>query len=133
MFTSLRTLRWNALWKGRRGRPSRPARRAPRLTLEGLEPRTVPSASPLVSPLGIVSPAASPDGGTSTNSGFIPSQIAQAYGASTLLGNYITGTDGQDETIGIVDAYNDPTIVGDVATFNSACGLPAFRLRVGRR
>ncbi len=126
MFTALRSLRWNALRKGRRCRSSRPARRVPRLMLEGLETRTVPSASPLVSPLGIVAPAASPLGGTSTNSGFTPAQIQQAYGASTLLGNYITGTDGQDETIAIVDAYNDPTIVSDAATFNSAYGLPAF-------
>ena len=125
MFTALRFLGKAFLLRGRRCCSTRPARRTPRLMLEGLETRTVPSASALASPLSIVAPAAFPDGGTSSNSGFTPTQIQQAYGVSALL-NAATPINGKGETIGIVDAYSDPTIQGDAATFSSAYNLPSF-------
>jgi hypothetical protein len=54
-----------------------------------------------------------------TNSGYTPAQIQQAYGFNQVSNN------GSDETIAIVDAYNDPNITSDLATFDSAYGLAA--------
>ena len=49
-----------------------------------------------------------------TNSGYTPAQIQQAYGFNQVSNN------GSGETIAIVDAYNDPNIQSDLATFDSA-------------
>jgi hypothetical protein len=48
---------------------------------------------------------------------FTPTQITHAYGIDKL------GLDGTNQTIAIVDAFDDPTIAGDLATFNSTYGL----------
>ncbi len=70
-------------------------------------------------------------------SGYSVAQITSAYLASNL--SFITsvkGTtttvagDGSGQTIAIVDAYNDPNIVSDVATFSSKFGLPVANLKV---
>lgn len=55
---------------------------------------------------------------------FSPAQISQAYGL-----NLISNT-GAGQTIYIVDAYNDPNIASDLATFDSEWGLPAASLTV---
>jgi hypothetical protein len=55
---------------------------------------------------------------------FSPAQISQAYGL-----NLISNT-GSGQTIYIVDAYNDPNISSDLATFDSQWGLPAASLTV---
>ncbi len=48
--------------------------------------------------------------------GLTPAQLLKAYGlASTTAGNPI---------VGIVDAYDDPTIVADVATYSTNFGIP---------
>ncbi|MGA2683367.1 MAG: hypothetical protein ABSF44_16405 [Candidatus Bathyarchaeia archaeon] len=47
-----------------------------------------------------------------------PSQIINAYHLTSTTG-------GAGKTIAIVDAYNDPTIAGDLAVFSSNFGLPA--------
>jgi hypothetical protein len=55
---------------------------------------------------------------------FSPAQISQAYGL-----NLISNT-GAGQTIYIVDAYNDPNIASDLATFDSQWGLAAANLTV---
>ena len=54
-----------------------------------------------------------------------PSQVLKAYGLSPrpVVGSF-TG-DGAGQTIAIIDAYQDPNITGDLATFDSHFGLPA--------
>ncbi len=53
---------------------------------------------------------------------FSPSQIQSAYGVN-LLG---FANQGQGQTIGIVDEYNDPNIIADANTFSTQYGLPNF-------
>jgi subtilase family serine protease len=99
--------------------------RCPRaLKFEPLEPRQVLSASSLVgdqlvTPNLIVLPDAS-----SGVSGLTPAQIKAAYGTSSISFGGVAGT-GAGETIAIVDAYNDPNIVSDLATFDKQFGLAA--------
>ncbi len=51
--------------------------------------------------------------------GYTPQQIQTAYGINKVVGN------GAGQTIAIVDAYNDPNITSDLATFDREFGLPA--------
>ncbi len=53
-----------------------------------------------------------------TGDGFGPSQLQSAY-------NLPSSTDGAGESVAVVDAYDDPTAVSDLATYRSAWGLPA--------
>ena len=53
-----------------------------------------------------------------TGYGFGPSELQSAY-------NLPSSTDGAGESVAVVDAYDDPTAVSDVATYRSAWGLPA--------
>lgn len=54
--------------------------------------------------------------------GFSPAQLQKAYGFNlTSLGN---GMNGAGQTIAIVDAYDDPTILRDLQAFDRAFGLP---------
>jgi subtilase family serine protease len=64
----------------------------------------------------VLHPSANPG---PTNSGYTPAQIQQAYGFNQVSNN------GAGETIAIVDAYNDPNISSDLATFDGAYGLAA--------
>jgi subtilase family serine protease len=60
--------------------------------------------------------------------GYTPPQIRHAYGIDAILfpgpASRIAG-DGTGETIAIVDAYDDPSIASDLATFDQQFGLPA--------
>jgi subtilase family serine protease len=67
-----------------------------------------------------------PDSGTSTTSGYIPSQIQAAYGLAAA-----SAANGSSQTIGIVDAYNDPTAAADLAVYRSAYGLSACTVASG--
>ena len=67
-------------------------------------------ASPYVVDSGASSPG--PAGGLT------PEQLASAYG-------YEPGVGGAGQTVGIVDAYDDPEIENDLATFDSHYGLPS--------
>ncbi|MBR7827873.1 peptidase S8 [Actinospica sp. MGRD01-02] len=67
-----------------------------------------------------------PNSGTSTTSGYIPSQIQAAYGLAAA-----SAADGSSQTIGIVDAYNDPTAAADLAVYRSAYGLSACTVASG--
>jgi subtilase family serine protease len=108
------------------------------LRVEELEPYNLLSAvvpAPVAQPNLQASPTAAPAGQTATplftppatNGGpYTPAQIQAAYGftqlysTTTSSGKPLTGT---GETIAIVDAYNDPNIASDLATFDSSFGL----------
>jgi subtilase family serine protease len=55
---------------------------------------------------------------TALPSGYGPAQFHGAYSLPTTAAN--------NQTIAIVDAYNDPTAKADLDTFDSTFGLPAF-------
>src|SRR5439155_1558065 len=57
-----------------------------------------------------------PGGGSPA--GYSPAQIRHAYGFDQLT------RDGTGITIGIIDAYDDPTIQSDLNTFSTQFGLP---------
>ncbi len=98
--------------------------RAVRLRLEELEPRTMLSAAPVAVPLAVVQQASHGSSSPVINvttppaTALTPAQIQQAYGFNL---NNLTGA---GQTIAIVDAYNDPNIVSDLATFDSYYKLP---------
>ncbi len=50
--------------------------------------------------------------------GLTPEDLASAYG-------YTPATGGSGETVGIVDAFDDPTIASDLAVFDDEYGLPS--------
>ena len=62
--------------------------------------------------------------------GYTPAEIRAAYGISSLsFGS--TSANGAGQTIAIIDAYNDPNIQSDLATFDSALGIaapPSFKV-----
>jgi len=105
--------------------------RTRKLALEQLEPRQVLSASTLansslVTPHLLVVPSAS----SSTVSGLSPAQVKSAYGFNGITFGTVPG-DGAGTTIAIVDAYNNPNIVSDLATFDSQFSLaapPSFKV-----
>jgi subtilase family serine protease len=51
----------------------------------------------------------------------------QGYGVSSLLGS---GYNGKGETIAIIDAYGDPEVTQDLATYSAMFGLPAPSLSI---
>jgi subtilase family serine protease len=86
--------------------------------LEYLEDRTLlttayPAA--LVAHPGAFTPAGAPG----QPAGFSPAQIRQAYGFNQLSLN------GAGQTIAIVDAYSDPNIASNLATFDATYGIAA--------
>src|SRR5439155_10444941 len=87
--------------------------RRPRLLLEPLESRRMLSAA---------SPSVTNPSPAST--ALTPSEIAAAYSIS------LASTTGSGQTIAIVDAYNDPNIKADLATFDSQYNLPVASLTV---
>ena len=65
----------------------------------------------------VVKPSINPAG--TVAGGFTPTQIRHAYHFDQVVG------DGTGQTIAIVDAFNDPKIVSDLATFDARFNLPA--------
>jgi hypothetical protein len=55
--------------------------------------------------------------------GYTPAQVRHAYGFDQINFGGVVG-DGTGQTIAIVDAYDDPTIAGDLVQFDRAFGLP---------
>ncbi len=55
--------------------------------------------------------------------GYTPSQMQSAYGLDGLINS---GVDGSGITVAVTDAFAAPTIVGDMAKYNRANGLPQF-------
>ena len=109
-----------------------------RFQLERLDERILLSATPLPD-VGVPSPGysepflsisrlggmESQPAGTTSPTGYTPSQIRAAYGFSQMN---LTGT---GETIAIVNAYNDPDIAGDLHQFDVHFGLsdpPSFKV-----
>ena len=67
-----------------------------------------------------------PFAGSTSPSGLSPSQIRQAYAFNQVtFSNGTVQGDGSGQTIAIVDAYNDPNIVSDLASFDQHFGIPA--------
>jgi subtilase family serine protease len=62
--------------------------------------------------------------GVSTPTGLSPSQIQTAYGVNQISFGSVIGN-GAGQTIAIIDAYLDPNISSDLATFDSQYGLVA--------
>ncbi len=67
----------------------------------------------------------SPLGGSATPQGVTPAQMRQAYGFNQITFNNgtVDGT-GAGTTIAIVDAFDDPSIAGDLQNFDAEFGLP---------
>lgn len=58
--------------------------------------------------------------------GFSPAQIRKAYGFDQLtIGNGSVAANGSGQTIAIIDAFSDPTITSDLATFDTQFGIAA--------
>jgi hypothetical protein len=100
------------------------------LHLEELETRALLSASAVTAAAGNWSAqpnlALTPQASGATG-GYSPQQLQQAYGLTSLLSS---GTNGQGETIAVVDAYHDPNIQQDLQTFDQRYGLPTANLTV---
>ncbi len=110
------------------------SRRAERRLFEALEDRSLLSAStfavdPSTDSLSAldnvaaqteVTPLAS---SSSTVQGYTPAEIASAYGFNNIKFGSVVGN-GAGQTIAIVDAYDDPNIASDLATFDAKFGLP---------
>jgi hypothetical protein len=120
------------------GRVIPPSNRA---LIEPLEMRTLLSSTGSSSPV-VVTPLseikAKPnlvlnraDTTGATITGYIPSDIIDAYnfGGITFENGAVQGN-GAGQTIGIVDAYNDPNIASDLQTFDAQFNLPAATLNV---
>ena len=99
----------------------RKVRRPVPLHAEELEQRLVPT---LMYPIGLVvqtsgNHVAPKFSSGQSPSGFWPTQIRHAYGFDQL------SLDGTGQTIAIVDAYGDPNLASDLATFDAQFNLPA--------
>ncbi|MDR3621208.1 MAG: S53 family peptidase [Paludisphaera borealis] len=119
-------------------RPRR-TRRIARLCVESLETRALlstvdtlgtilPAVASVIAAEGWNSPGGQPTGAVTNTkpvaTALTPSQILTAYGFSK------SATAGAGTTIAIVDAYNDPNIKADLATFDATYGLAAASLTV---
>ena len=101
----------------------------PRPALEALEARVVPTVAFTNVRLldAALAHAGSPVramAGSTPSGGYSPAQVAQAYGFNQISFGSVKG-DGSGQTIAIIDAYDDPNIAGDLATFDSTLGIPA--------
>lgn len=68
---------------------------------------------------GQATPAAIARPAAASPSGYIPCDVWNAYGA-----NGASLATGAGVTIAVIDAYDNPTVAGDLAAFDSAFGLP---------
>ncbi|OLC93889.1 MAG: hypothetical protein AUI92_01925, partial [Thaumarchaeota archaeon 13_1_40CM_3_38_6] len=80
----------------------------------GSDPKTIGTLPPIK-----ISKSASP-----SPVGLNPVQIGHAYGFDQIS-CYGTSSCGSGQTIAIVDAYDDPNIESDLATFSAQYGLPS--------
>jgi len=91
----------------------------PTFIIEGPAPASDGMASAAdISPLTTLSPP------------FTPTEIVQAYGVGNISFNGVSGN-GSGQTIAIVDAFNDPTIIADANTFSGQYCLPEFNTGSG--
>jgi len=91
-----------------------------RLVLEELESRDLPSVAGVFAVPNLTqTPAkAAPNDSSSSFIVYSPAQIRAAYGFDQLSEN------GAGQTIAIVDAYDDPNLASDLATFDQSFNLP---------
>jgi len=82
-------------------------------------------ATPLFAAAMAAAPNKSSPNVTNATAPYTPAQILHAYGIDQLSNN------GTGQTIYIVDAYNDPNITKNVATFDSTFGLQQFNVKGG--
>jgi hypothetical protein len=103
--------------------PPRQTKRTRLPVLEPLETRTLPTGA---HPYYVILPTGGSAGplGSSGPTGYTPAQIRHAYGFDQIALPGGVPADGRGTTIAIVDAYDDPTIAGDLATFDAQFGLP---------
>jgi len=107
--------------------PARPAvleRLEPRLHLSVTVADTATPAFALYEPAGVM-----PLLGASSPMGLTPDQLRGAYGIDHVMFGSVHG-DGTGQTIAIVDAFDAPTIVADLATFNATFNLPSCTLTI---
>jgi autotransporter-associated beta strand protein len=97
-----------------------------RCELEALEDRVVLSAAPsafpqyeLLQPSDGVKPLGSPN-----PVGLLPAQVRHAYAVDQITFNGTITGDGTNQTIAIVDAFDDPNIASDLQAFDAAFKLP---------
>lgn len=102
--------------------PGRHSRKSRISLIEALEPRQLLSSAPAV-----VTPPFDP-----TMDGFTPAQIRHAYGFDQLtFGNGTIPADGRGQTIALVDAQDDPTVMSDLNVFDTQFGIaapPSFKV-----
>ncbi len=110
------------------------------MRFEPLEERSLLSATPHMPAGWTAQPAfradklAIPDAGSASPSGLAPNDVRTWYGLGNYGSNGITGgimfggtqADGSGETIAIVDAYDDPSALGDLNAFSANYSLPQF-------
>ncbi|HEY7993586.1 MAG TPA: S53 family peptidase [Candidatus Eremiobacteraceae bacterium] len=104
----------------RHHRPSPTPKPSPTPT-PSASPSPSPPPSPSPSPSAAPSPSPSPSSGNCpvlSISGYQPCDLQTAYSLPSSTG-------GSGETVGIVDAFDDPTAESDLATYRSAFGLSA--------
>jgi subtilase family serine protease len=120
---------FRALW--RRGGAGARSRRAHRFSpdCEPMDDRLLLSADAASASLAAITATPSLDvlsAASSSPSGYSPVEIRAAYGidAITFSNGTIAG-DGAGQTIAIIEAYSDPNIGSDLATFDAEYGLSA--------
>jgi subtilase family serine protease len=95
-----------------------------RLRIECLEPRQLLSAVSFKPDYYLIPHAGS------TTGGYTPAQLRTAYGFNNVsFGS--TAANGSGQTIALIDAYNDPDISSDLATFDAKFGItapPSFKI-----
>lgn len=126
--------RW---WKTKSAAPERREKRARRQNrqrktprLESLETRALLSASSALSIIMQPEMMRLNAGASNSPTGLSPQQVSQAYGFNQIEFNSGSSSapvvgDGSGQTIAIVDAYDDPKIKQDLATFDGRFGLAA--------
>ncbi|HQU47072.1 MAG TPA: hypothetical protein PK867_29985, partial [Pirellulales bacterium] len=103
-------------------------RRSKLRSFETLEVRSLLSASAAMSIVMHPELMRENAGASNNPTGLTPQQVSQAYGFNQITlgsGSSQAAGDGSGETIAIVDAYDDPRIQQDLATFDQKFGLAA--------
>lgn len=96
---------------------------------ETLEPRQLLSANPATKHFAHTQYVLTQSNGnkplaSSSPVGLTPTQVRTAYGMNLITFSGGIVGDGSGQTIAIVDAYHDPTILHDLQVFDAAFGLP---------
>lgn len=91
--------------------------------VEMFEVRTLLSATSVIEP-GVQNLSDMQSFAGASSAGYTPAQLRAAYGfAGITFGS--AAADGTGQTIAIIDAYDDPNIASDLATFDSQLGIAA--------